>query len=346
MLLTSASTSVSSLVRRSLHRAAAPASCCFPRVSPVVLTASKDNRVMEEAHGMQESDTVSVMKVPREPAIIINGVPDLPPDQASESQLEPSNAAEPQVDHHFGEWLEGRKVSKLFGDKHYVGKVVKYGSEGNWYNVVYDDGDQEDLEWHEVEEILLPLDITIPLKTLVMDKCGLQSAVPDFRSKVGRPRKVYATLEDSTNKASDMVPISQGINIMGNHMMTGAVNGQQSNDACGKELVTVTAGEDAQACVNVSSQPRKRGRPRKNVTVPVNTPPKKRSRLATTSVNVNTQPKKRGRPPKNRNVSGNAQGVLQRHNSVLQRNAETAKAEKLAKAERLKRANMHGTQLL
>ncbi|KAL5220919.1 hypothetical protein ABZP36_025632 [Zizania latifolia] len=339
---------------------------------------------MEETHGMQESDTASVVKVPREPAIIINGVPDLPPDCASESQPEPSNAAESQVDHHFGEWLEGRKVSKLFGDKHYVGKVVKYGSEGNWYNVVYDDGDQEDLEWHEVEEILLPLDITIPLKTLVMDKCGLQSTVPDFRSKVGRPRKVYATLEDSTNKASAMVPISQGINIMGHHMMTGAVNGQQSNnvpelcpastsnDACVKELVTVSTGENAQACVNVSSQPRKRGRPRKNVTMPVNTQPKKRGRPrkdVAMSVNVNTQPKKRGRPPKNRNMSGNAQSAectpnsqalvpvqdvraatckqecSWRHNSVLQRNAETAKAEKLAKAERLKRANMHVTQL-
>ncbi|KAG8054836.1 hypothetical protein GUJ93_ZPchr0001g30331 [Zizania palustris] len=415
---------------------------------------------MEETHGMQESDTASVVKVPREPAIIINGVPDLPLDCASESQREPSNAAEPQVDHRFGEWLEGRKVRKLFGDKYYVGKVIKYDSESNWYSVVYDDGDHEDLEWHEVEEVLMPLDITIPLKTLVMDKCGLQSTVPDFRSKVSRSRKVYAIMEDSTNKELAMVPISQGSNVMGNQMMTGAVNGQQSNnvpelcpaptsnDASGGQLVIVTARENIQACAEASGQPRKRGRPRKDATMPANTQPKKRGRPPknrstsgnvpsaecttmpdntrpkkrgrplknrgmsgnvpsaecttmpantqlkkrgrppknrSTSGNVptaecttmpaNTQPKKRGRPPKNRSTSGNVESAectpnslvlvpvqdaraatdkqesSMGHNSVLQRNVLTAKAEKLAKAERLKRENMDvqgappGTQL-
>ncbi|XP_006644970.1 uncharacterized protein LOC102722260 [Oryza brachyantha] len=304
---------------------------------------------MEEIHGKQEAETASVVKVAREPAIIINGVPDLPPDCTPVSQSEPSNAAEPQVDHHFGESLEGRKVRKLFGDKDYVGKVVKYDSESNWYSVAYEDGDQEDLEWREVEEVLLPLDITMPLRTLILDKAGYQSAVPDSRPKVGRPRKIYAITEANTNRS--LVPVSQGNNFMGNQMMTGAAN-EQSNNLLALIPASTSndasaAGVNTQACVNASSQPRKRGRPRKNAIVPAKP--------------ANSQPKRRGRPPKNRNVSGNVQSVestpnslaivpvddasitadaSRRQNSVLLRNAQTIRAEKLAKAERLKRENM------
>ncbi|XP_052152028.1 uncharacterized protein LOC127770374 [Oryza glaberrima] len=272
---------------------------------------------MEEIHGMQESKTASVIKVAREPAIIINGVPDLPPDVASESQPEPSNAAEPPVDHRFGEFLEGRKVRKPFGDKHFVGKVDKYDSESNWYSVVYQDGDQEDLEWKEVEEIMLPLDITIPLKTLISDKFALQNTAPVFKPKVGRPRKVYAITDGNTNNA------------MEDQMMTGAANEHQSNNL----LALVPASTSNDAYVNASSQPRKRGRPRKDATMY----PRKDA-----TIPANTQPKRRGRPPKNRNLSGNAQSAeCTPQNSVLIRNAQTVRAEKLAKAERLKRENMH-----
>jgi hypothetical protein len=202
---------------------------------------------MEGADG-KESEAASVIKVAREPAIIINGVPDLPPDYTVGTQPEVKNDAESQVDPRFGEWLEGRKVRKLFGDTYYVGKVAKYDSESNWYSVIYDDGDQEDLEWRELEEVLLPLDITVPLKTLVMDKFKLQGSVP----KVGRPKKVYGTMSG--------------------------------------QLVADTAGGNAQACLQASDQPKKRGRPRKDG-----------------SASANNPPKKRGRPPKNRNVSGNSQ---------------------------------------
>ncbi|BAD73394.1 unknown protein [Oryza sativa Japonica Group] len=272
---------------------------------------------MEEIHGMQESKTASVIKVAREPAVIINGVPDLPPDVASESQPEPRNAAEPPVDHRFGEFLEGRKVRKPFGDKHFVGKVDKYDSESNWYSVVYQDGDQEDLEWKEVEEIMLPLDITIPLKTLISDKFALQNTAPVFKPKVGRPRKVYAITDGNTNNA------------MEDQMMTGAANEHQSNNL----LALVPASTSNDAYVNASSQPRKRGRPRKDATMY----PRKDA-----TIPANTQPKRRGRPPKNRNLSGNAQSAeCTPQNSVLIRNAQTVRAEKLAKAERLKRENMH-----
>lgn len=259
---------------------------------------------------MQESETASVVKVPREPAIIINGVPDLPSDFPSGSQPAVRDAPGSQVDPRFGEWLEGRKVRKLFGDTYYVGKVAKYDSQSNWYSVVYDDGDQEDLEWDELEAILLPLDITIPLKTLVMGRCKLQSAVSDYKPKVGRPKKVYAMLEGTTNATSSTVPLPQGTNVVSNLAMVVAVNDQQSN-------ASAATGENALICLGSSDQPRKRGRPRKDRTI-----------------SGDIQPKKRGRPPK-QNAS----------DSVHKRNAETAKAEKMKRENMRVQGATSGTQL-
>ncbi|XP_037407245.1 uncharacterized protein LOC119269503 [Triticum dicoccoides] len=253
---------------------------------------------MEGSKNMQESDTASVVKVSREPVIIINGVPDLPPDFASGSQPAVRDTQGSRVDHRFGEWLEGRKVRKQFGDKYFAGKVVKYDSESNWYSVVYDDGDQEDLEWLELEEILLPLDITIPLRKLVMDKFKHQNAVPDYRLKGARS--------------------SQGTNGARNQVVVRAVNGLQSNNlplpgllqASPSNAETVRAEklkmQTSKRKTEEVYQPKKRGRPRKDRTI---------------SVSGDIQPKKRGRPPKEKNISGES--------SVHKRNAETVRAEKL-----------------
>ncbi|MCO5599162.1 hypothetical protein L7F22_053262 [Adiantum nelumboides] len=50
--------------------------------------------------------------------------------------------------------IMGRKVMKKFGSKNYKGEVLDYDSENHWFKVVYEDGDQEDLELVEVKEIL------------------------------------------------------------------------------------------------------------------------------------------------------------------------------------------------
>lgn len=283
---------------------------------------------MEATEGKKESEAASVKKVAREPAIVINGFPDLPPDCTTGSQSKVKNDAESQVDPRFGAWLEGRKVRKLFGDTYYTGKVDKYDSESNWYNIIYDDGDQEDLEWCELESILLPLDITVPLKTLVMETCKVQGSVPDFsRPKVGRPRKVYAAMDDGTKETSNMVTVSQRNDVRNNQMA----------------IVAVAAEANAQACLQASNQPRKRGRPRKD-----------------RSLSADNQPKKRGRPPKNRNASGNSQSVgntpgsqmqddtqesTRRQNSTLLRNAMTARAEKLKRDNLRVQGTPSGTRL-
>ncbi|KAF3971162.1 hypothetical protein CMV_005212 [Castanea mollissima] len=68
----------------------------------------------------------------------------------------------------FGDWLEGRVVQKLFGNRYFSGVVTEFDKEAGWYRVVYEDGDFEDLDWHELEEVLQPLDITVPLRSLAL----------------------------------------------------------------------------------------------------------------------------------------------------------------------------------
>lgn len=54
-----------------------------------------------------------------------------------------------------GEGVVGQKVKKRFGKKNYIGQVVAFDQETLWYKVTYEDGDEEDLEWEELEAILL-----------------------------------------------------------------------------------------------------------------------------------------------------------------------------------------------
>lgn len=110
-----------------------------------------------------------VYEIPGEPAVVINGVPKENPNCIT---LVPSNSNkednEPQKEKGCGEWLEGREVQKLFGERYYRGSVIQFDKETGWYRVEYEDGDSEDLDWIELEEVLLPVDIAVPLKTLAL----------------------------------------------------------------------------------------------------------------------------------------------------------------------------------
>eukprot|EP00262_Sarcandra_glabra_P014836 TRINITY_DN4427_c0_g1_i1.p1 TRINITY_DN4427_c0_g1~~TRINITY_DN4427_c0_g1_i1.p1 ORF type:complete len:220 (-),score=50.63 TRINITY_DN4427_c0_g1_i1:602-1231(-) len=115
-----------------------------------------------------ESSSEGVFEIPGEPAIVINGVPNMTLDDSSSIHHDIASDKEAKDIPGFGEWLEGREVRKLFGEQYYSGKVVKFDRETNWYRVVYEDGDFEDLEWRELQEVLVPLDIAIPLESLAL----------------------------------------------------------------------------------------------------------------------------------------------------------------------------------
>ncbi|CAN4118931.1 unnamed protein product [Withania somnifera] len=115
---------------------------------------------------MEEPLAPGVFELPGEPAVVING---LPPVSSSADTFFPCpivSDAKSHKDAGFGKWLEGREVRKLFGDKYYYGKIIEFDGEVGWFRVKYEDGDFEDLEWLELEKVLRPVDITIPLKTL------------------------------------------------------------------------------------------------------------------------------------------------------------------------------------
>ncbi|KAF6151203.1 hypothetical protein GIB67_037411 [Kingdonia uniflora] len=107
----------------------------------------------------------NVFEIPGEPAIVINGVPYMTSTHNFHTEPDPAISI-PQLG--FGEWIQGRKVRKLFGEQLYSGQVTNFDKKSCWYKVVYEDGDSEDLEWHELKEILLPLDINVPLKSLAL----------------------------------------------------------------------------------------------------------------------------------------------------------------------------------
>jgi len=129
-----------------------------------------------------ESLATGVFELPGEPAVVINGVPDIPGDDSivvsgtcpldeSPRRGKPSDSmtdTQKPRNTGYGEWLLGRAVRKPFGGTYYSGTVTEYDRETGWYRVVYDDGDFEDLEWHELQGVLRPLDITLPLKSLAL----------------------------------------------------------------------------------------------------------------------------------------------------------------------------------
>ncbi|GAV65003.1 hypothetical protein CFOL_v3_08518 [Cephalotus follicularis] len=135
-----------------------------------------------------ESLTTGVFELKGEPAIVINGVPDISPSSDTVVLTNTTSDADSLRRTGCGEWLEGREVRKLFGEQYYSGTVIQFDKETGWYRVVYEDGDFEDLNWHELEDVLLPLDISIPLKTLAQ-KIIRKSQKPIFGSGTFRKRK-------------------------------------------------------------------------------------------------------------------------------------------------------------
>uniref|UniRef100_A0A2P2PN21 PTM/DIR17-like Tudor domain-containing protein n=1 Tax=Rhizophora mucronata TaxID=61149 RepID=A0A2P2PN21_RHIMU len=147
-----------------------------------------------------------VFQLPGEPAIVINGVPDVSPSDSttqvltssltdSEFQGSTIRNSEFLCNAGFGDWLEGRKVQKLFGDRYYTGTVSQFDKETGWYRVVYEDGDFEDLDWHELKDFLLPLDITVSLKSLAQkilkkkQRTAHNSGKNASQSQIGKARK-------------------------------------------------------------------------------------------------------------------------------------------------------------
>ncbi|XP_020113880.1 uncharacterized protein LOC109728026 isoform X2 [Ananas comosus] len=164
-----------------------------------------------------DSAPADVIKVIGEPAIVINGVPDVNPNYETSVRVNTENNRKSESDPFLGEWLEGRQVRKLFGDRYYSGKVVEYDDEMNWYRIVYEDGDLEDLEWRELEEVLVPLDISIPLKTLALQRCKHEKSPPSTSG--GNVRKCHNKSRESKGKSPKLLQQAETNDIMSNQLL-------------------------------------------------------------------------------------------------------------------------------
>ncbi|XP_024537554.1 uncharacterized protein LOC112348727 [Selaginella moellendorffii] len=68
-------------------------------------------------------------------------------EERQDEQDDPSNVPS-------GDALKGKQIRKKFGRKFYTGTVSEYEPDTNWYKVVYEDGDSEELEWAELKPLI------------------------------------------------------------------------------------------------------------------------------------------------------------------------------------------------
>lgn len=130
----------------------------------------------------EESLLPGVFEILGEPAVVINGLPPVSSNADINFPCPIVTDAESHKNSSFGQWLVGREVRKFFGDNYYRGKVIEFDGEVGWFRVKYEDGDIEDLEWHELEQVLQPLDITIPLITVATKvNKRKQKSIQEFR---------------------------------------------------------------------------------------------------------------------------------------------------------------------
>ncbi|KAG5399706.1 hypothetical protein IGI04_014313, partial [Brassica rapa subsp. trilocularis] len=127
------------------------------------ITQNMDNTVSIKEEAPQPLP-LEIFEIPGEPAVVINGVPDEPQTDSMIAKDEPKPSSATTVG--CGEWLEGREVRKFFLGQYYSGTVTKFDKSTGWYMVEYEDGDSEELDWSELEEVLLPMDVTVPLRSI------------------------------------------------------------------------------------------------------------------------------------------------------------------------------------
>ncbi|WCJ34611.1 Disease resistance-responsive (dirigent-like protein) family protein [Euphorbia peplus] len=166
---------------------------------------------MDNTSPESEFSPAEVFKLPGEPAIVINGVPAINQSGSSnvltnsgtyeEPQRKTSNDAEVVRKANFGKWLEGREIRKEFRGEYYTGIVSQFDAETGWYKVMYEDGNFEDFEWGDLEDVLVPLDITVPLKTLAMNiiKKGPTRAHKSAKSEGQSPMVGKAKSKETEN---------------------------------------------------------------------------------------------------------------------------------------------------
>ncbi|KAH0722751.1 hypothetical protein KY290_005399 [Solanum tuberosum] len=118
----------------------------------------------------EESLVPGVFEIPGKPVVAING---LPPVSSSVDTFSPlptvTDAAEESLNTVIGPWFEGREVRKLFGNQYYYREITEFDGKVGRFKVKYENGNVEELEWNELDQVLHPLNLNIPLATISIE---------------------------------------------------------------------------------------------------------------------------------------------------------------------------------
>eukprot|EP00252_Welwitschia_mirabilis_P020889 TRINITY_DN5218_c0_g1_i1.p1 TRINITY_DN5218_c0_g1~~TRINITY_DN5218_c0_g1_i1.p1 ORF type:complete len:1369 (-),score=370.83 TRINITY_DN5218_c0_g1_i1:203-4309(-) len=118
-----------------------------------------------------------------------------------------------------GTSLIGRKTKKDFGGQMYAGEVIGYDENAGYYKVRYEDGDEEELEWNELEATLvdvgrkrLSFKDMLRARTFAVRATAKVSSTSDIddESKVKETIDKNVTL-DSTYDQANIISVSEDV---------------------------------------------------------------------------------------------------------------------------------------
>lgn len=142
--------------------------------------------------------------------------PDLPQEGFTKCNAEPVEPRDVVLSESMQKEFESlklRKVSKMFNEEKYRGEVIGYDPETRWFKVLYEDGDEEELEKEELDCILLPVG---DAKASDSRKRHLSVDDDEHKKRNGSAKKSRKLDRDGTpgksrkdDTAEDQTPLSQ-----------------------------------------------------------------------------------------------------------------------------------------
>ncbi|KAG0626122.1 hypothetical protein M758_2G103800 [Ceratodon purpureus] len=223
-------------------------------------------------HQQLFSTATEVVAAPGEPAIVVTDTTAATVTMIHDGNYGNGNTATepkeddkaPAVNHGDGATLVGRLVVKKFKRTKYAGEVVAYDPECKWYKVKYDDDDEEELEFKELEPLLVEADeaeavraANIPKKRTVPETDS-DSKSPAKRPR-GRPPGDKKTPAKATAEKKAKAPKSPKT-----PKSPKKATPKKSEE---KEVSESLSTEKKSAATPASGEKRGRGRPRKDATV-------------------------------------------------------------------------------
>lgn len=142
--------------------------------------------------------------------------PDLPQEGFTKCNAEPVEPRDVVLSESMQKEFESlklRKVSKMFNEEKFRGEVIGYDPETRWFKVLYEDGDEEELEKEELDCILLPVG---DAKASDSRKRHLSVDDDEHKKRNGSAKKSRKLDRDGTpgksrkdDTAEDQTPLSQ-----------------------------------------------------------------------------------------------------------------------------------------